>query len=219
MFLAQNIAESKELLQWIDAKLYGLEYEIDEGERSKVAMGCFHVALEHCRAILLLVEHKLYTSADALRRLILEALIRGEWFFRCATEEELKKFKESKDSRNKKDGLDLSLWKLVRTIEETLGDRGGIRSEIINDQLQMMHDFVHTGYYQLKKQFSGNDIESTYTEDEVKELLTFIYNFALIATGLMAEVRGGSAILNSLRAVDKWFSALVMPPPGLAWAG
>lgn len=28
--------------------------------------------------------------------------------------------------------------------------------------------------------------------------------------------RGGSVILNSLRAVDKWLSALVMPPPG--WA-
>lgn len=201
MSLAQNIAESKELLQWIDAKLYGLEYEIDEGERSKVAMGCFHVALEHCRAILLLVEHKLYTSADALRRLILEALIRGEWFFRCATDKDLKKFEESKDSRNKKDGLDLSLWKLVRAIEETLGDRDGIRSEIINDQLQMMHDFVHTGYHQLEKQFSGNDIESTYTEDEVKELLTFIYNFALISTGLMAEVADNTKLRDETATI------------------
>lgn len=32
-------------------------------------------------------------------------------------------------------------------------------------------------------------------------------------------LRGGSVILNSLRAVDKWFSVLVMPPPGWAWAG
>ena len=31
--------------------------------------------------------------------------------------------------------------------------------------------------------------------------------------------RGGSISLNSLQAVDKWLSALVMPPPGLAWAG
>ena len=33
------------------------------------------------------------------------------------------------------------------------------------------------------------------------------------------NARGGSAILNSLRAVDKWLSALVMPPPRLALAG
>ena len=32
-------------------------------------------------------------------------------------------------------------------------------------------------------------------------------------------VRGGSISLNSLQAVDKWLSALVMPLPGLAWAG
>ena len=31
--------------------------------------------------------------------------------------------------------------------------------------------------------------------------------------------RGGSVSLNSLQAIDKWISALVMPLPGLAWAG
>ena len=33
------------------------------------------------------------------------------------------------------------------------------------------------------------------------------------------EGRGGSVSLNSLQAIDKWISALVMPLPGLAWAG
>ena len=32
-------------------------------------------------------------------------------------------------------------------------------------------------------------------------------------------LRGGSISLNSLQAVDKWLSALVMPPPSLALAG
>ena len=36
---------------------------------------------------------------------------------------------------------------------------------------------------------------------------------------LKSEMRGGSVILNRLRTVDKWLSALVMPPPGWAWAG
>ena len=34
-----------------------------------------------------------------------------------------------------------------------------------------------------------------------------------------AHGRGGSISLNSLQAVDKWLSALVMPPPSLALAG
>ena len=34
-----------------------------------------------------------------------------------------------------------------------------------------------------------------------------------------AYKRGGSISLNSLQAVDKWLSALVMPPPSLALAG
>ena len=33
------------------------------------------------------------------------------------------------------------------------------------------------------------------------------------------DPRGGSVSLNSLQAIDKWLSALVMPPPRLAWAG
>ena len=65
----------------------------------------------------------------------------------------------------------------------------------------MMHDFAHTGYHQLEKQFSGNDIESTYTEDEVKELLTFIYNFALIATGLMAEVADNTELRDETATI------------------
>lgn len=193
--LIEKIAESKNLLQWIDAETAGLTFRIDETERSKVAMGCFFVSRQHCAAVVLLVEHKQYASANAFRRLILEALIRGEWFFRCATEEELKKFKGFKEfKKDKKDKLDLSLWKLVRAIEKRLGDRGGIRFEIINDQLQMMHDFVHTGYHQLEKQFSGDDIEPTYTEDEMGELLISTYNFALISTGLMAEVAGNTEL-------------------------
>ena len=182
MSLTKRIKETKELLQWTDNEIYGLEYEVDEAERSKIAMGCLFVSRQHCGATVLLIELKQYTSANALRRLILEALIRGEWFFRCATEDELKKFKKSKELKNKK------IFELVTAIEKKLGDRDGIRSEIIKEQLQMMHDFAHTGYHQLEKQFSGDDIEPTYTEDEMGELLTFTYNFALISTGLMAEV-------------------------------
>jgi hypothetical protein len=192
--LTERIAKTKELLQWIDNKIYGLEYEVD-AEQSKVAMACFYVAFQHCGATLLLIELKQYTSANALRRLILEALIRGEWFFPCATDEDMKKFKESKELKNKK------IWKLVKAIEETLGDRGGIRSEIINDQLQMMHDFAHTGYHQLEKQFSGDDIEPTYTEDEVGELLNFTYNFALITTGLMAEVADNTELRDNTASI------------------
>lgn len=38
-------------------------------------------------------------------------------------------------------------------------------------------------------------------------------------TSVLFAKRGGSSILNSFRAVDKWISALVIPLPGLALAG
>ena len=35
---------------------------------------------------------------------------------------------------------------------------------------------------------------------------------------ILGDIRGGSVCLNGLRAIVKWISALVTPPPGLAWA-
>ena len=44
MSLIEKITESKHLLQWIDAETAALEFNIDETERSKIAMGCLFVS-------------------------------------------------------------------------------------------------------------------------------------------------------------------------------
>ena len=53
----------------------------------RLAEGCLDVALEHHRAIVLLISHALYGSAFALIRLLFEAyMMRGLWLHRCASE-------------------------------------------------------------------------------------------------------------------------------------
>ncbi len=131
MRIQNLVTKSNELIQWLDEHVYDLNLIEDAHSRSRLAVSCFYVALEHHRAIVLLISHNLHGSARPLIRILFDAFIRGLWLYRCASDDDLEYFK-------KKD-------KLKKEIE-----------------------------------------------------------------------RGGSTILNSLRAVDQWLSALVMPPPG--WA-
>ena len=80
-----------------------------------------------------------------------------------------------------------------------------IHSEIVKPALTLLHEKHYAGAQQefLKA-------HEHYRTGNAKEALNEC---------LKAFERGGSVILNRLRTVDKWRSALVMPPPGWAWAG
>ena len=77
-------------------------------------------------------------------------------------------------------------------------------------------------FYRWKKKFGGlapSEVRRLkQLEEENRRLKQRAADLSL-DRHMLQEVRGGSVSLNSLRAVDKWLSALVMPLPGLAWAG
>jgi len=56
-------------------------------------------------------------------------------------------------------------------------------------------------------------------QDNVIQIEPETLSLNFISNSNILSFRGGSVSLNRLQAVDKWLSALVMPPPGLAWAG
>jgi hypothetical protein len=92
MNIRNTIIQSEELIQWLDTQIDGLE--IASEERIRLAAGCLDMALEHQKAIVLLVANKLYGSAFALARLIFEAYVRGIWLQMYASETEIEKFKK-----------------------------------------------------------------------------------------------------------------------------
>lgn len=87
MDLQEIINKSEELILWLDTQIDGLE--IASEERIRLAAGCLDMALEHQKAIMLLVANKLYGSAFSLARLIFEAYVRGVWLQMCASETEI----------------------------------------------------------------------------------------------------------------------------------
>jgi hypothetical protein len=76
------IQKSESLIQWTEKQIDGLEVSSDE--RIRLSAGCLDVALEHQKAIVLLVANKLYGTAFSLARLTFEAYVRGVWLQNCA---------------------------------------------------------------------------------------------------------------------------------------
>ena len=68
MGIPEAVAKSEDLIRWIDQNVKDLPYKPDL--RSQLGLGCLDVALEHHKAVVLLVSKPIYASAFALVRLL-----------------------------------------------------------------------------------------------------------------------------------------------------
>lgn len=187
------INESEELIQWIDKQITGLE--ISSEERIRLASGCLDMALEHQKAIVLLVANKLYGSAFSLARLIFEAYVRGVWLQLCASEEEIEKFK--------KDGLEKTFDTLVREIERYDGFDGGILSDAKATNWPSMNSFTHSGFLQVVRRNKEESIEPNYTEEEMIELVNMANAFGMPSVLKIALLAGKNILANDMLEKSK----------------
>ena len=158
----QIIQESERLIQWLDCQIDGLP--MPNEFRNRLAGGCFDMAMEHQKAIVALVAHKLFGSAFALARLITEAYVRGVWLYECATENELREFTKSEPPR---------FPILVAAIEKLEGYEDGVFSELKKNAWKSMNAYTHTGYHQITRRQTESTIEANYCDDEIFEVVNF----------------------------------------------
>lgn len=192
MCIQNLITKSKELIQWLDEHIYNLNLSEDAHSRSRLAVSCFYVALEHQRAIVLLIEHNLHGSAASLVRILFEAYIRGLWLFRCASDDDLEHFK-------KEDKLKKKFEDLIKDIENRSGDDEMILSTIRSKAWSAMNSYTHTGMSQLNRYNSSQAIEPNYKEEEVIEALNFANVFGLQSAIWMISASNNTDLLNDLR--------------------
>ena len=84
----QRIRESERILQWVQSKLNGMKIpQLPDDKRSQLASACWHVAIDHSMAIVVLVRETLHGSALALIRPLFEAYIRRMWLMYAATDD------------------------------------------------------------------------------------------------------------------------------------
>jgi hypothetical protein len=186
--LSDAIDQAERLAQTLDRHIDGLE--IGSALRYRLAGSCLDVALEHHKAVVLLIARHLPGSAFSIMRLQFEAYIRGVWLHQCATETELTAFT--------KDRLDRSFAALVTAVEGLEGFSEGILTKARQRAWAAMCSFTHTGYLQVVRRNKQTTLEPDYGDDELIEALGFANAIALMAALEIAHMAGKEDLSRDL---------------------
>jgi len=193
MKISDKIQKSEALIQWMNQKIDGLE--ISSEDRTRISAACFDVALEHQKAIVLLIANKLVGSAFSLVRILFEAYIRGLWIGKCATDKEIEDFKKNK--------LEKTFGTLIQEIEQEDGFQEGVLSKGKAANWKAMNSYTHSGFFQSVRRFKEKTIEANYDEEEVIDILGFSDAIGMLTALQIALMAGNVEFANDLLEKSK----------------
>ena len=184
----QLIRKSEDLILWFDKNIDGVE--IQPEERFRLAAGCLDVALEHHKAVILLIKNHLYGSAFAIVRSLFETYVRGIWLHRCASDLEIELFKGDK--------LKHKFDKLCADVEKAPYFNCGTLSSIKNRAWKAMNSYTHGGFLQIVRRNTESSIQPNYTEGEIIEVINNSNAFALFSVMAIASLSGNENLANAV---------------------
>ena len=187
------INKAETLIQWIDKQIDGLQ--INSDDKTRVAAACLDMALEHQKAIVLLIANKLYGSAFALARIIFEAYVRGVWLNKCATDAEIEEYKNDK--------LNKSFASLIQDIEACEGFDEGVLSAAKKANWIAMNSYTHSGFLQTVRRNTEEAIEANYTEEEITEVLNMANALGLLSALHIAIMADDNVLANAILEKSK----------------
>lgn len=178
MSLSESVVSANRLA----LSLHGLRLKADI--RSRVAAACFAVAQQHHNAILILLSNQppLHSTAFALLRPLVEAMIRGLWLSHCATDEQVNNFVEPQRKQLDTASMMIAIDKAVASSSSSS------HKSVYQKHWGALSAYTHTGEHQVQRWLTTNcDIESKYSAAEVSELLSLANGTAeLAATAVRA---------------------------------
>lgn len=137
-----------------------LKYPDDEWSTTVAAF--IDQAFEHHAAIVLLIRSALFGSAFALLRSLVEIVVRGVWIAACATDAEIKRFRE-------KDEIDHSFDEMARAIDAACGI--DYFHDLKKRSWAALNSYAHTGILQLGRRFTGDRLTPSYKDEEKIEVI------------------------------------------------
>ncbi len=171
------IENFEKLIQIYDHEIRDLK--MPNEPRYRIAGGCFYTAMQHQKAIMLLVAKQLYGPAVTLVRPIYEAFLRGIWIFKCADERQLEDFIKGNVPK---------LSRLLEDIERLEGHNEKVLSAIKNKYGSNMNAYVHTGIQQVIRLQTQETIEQNYHEDEITDILQLSGLFGCLSAIYVCEM-------------------------------
>jgi len=149
------------------------EYPLDKNLDTKTTLlGAYvDIALEHHEAILLLIKAKLFGSAFALVRPLVETMLRALWINAVA-----KKSQIGKASRDKLKFPCMS--QMLTEIDQTY-DTGSLFQTFKGSNWRAMCSYAHSGALQIGRRFTNGEVKPSYSDGEILEVLN-VTNTAVI---------------------------------------
>lgn len=174
--LRKSIENSAELSDFLHE---ALGEKADLTTRGRLAMAYLSIALDHREAILLLVSCGAYTSATALHRPLLEALISGAWIECCATDAEVEGIATLKRPQPKA----FTMTTQLRRTHDL-----GKWFEVLYEHYGIVGDYTHGHVRQLSRWLGRDEVAPRYSDGQMIELLRHTSLVGLLAAVLREKL-------------------------------
>lgn len=138
------------------------KHKFSDDEWSTTVIAFIAQGIEPHAAILLLLRSRLLGSGFALVRSLVEILVRGVWMTACATDAQVKKFREQ-------DNLDLTFGEMSDAIDKACGI--DFFHDFKTRSWDALNSYTHTGILQLGRRFTGDNLEPSYKDGEQIEVI------------------------------------------------
>jgi hypothetical protein len=185
-----------DFLNWLGESIS--ECEMPGTLRVRVAASCLAIAQEHHRGIVALLDNQVFSSSLALLRCQFEAYIRGEWFSLCATDAQVESFARGKEPPPIKE--------MIAALEATPTFSNMVLGKIKANAWNVMCDYSHTGGLHIQRWGTGDIIEPSYSEDEIRAALAMAETFGALAVVGVAYLANSETVAAAIwKKVQKRF--------------
>ena len=142
------------------------EYPLDDNGATKTTLlGAYvDITLEHDEAISVLIKAKLFGSAFALVRPLVETMARALWINAVATPTQIEKAGE--DDKN----VFPKMSQMLDDIELKYAD-GKLYQQFKGTSWRAMCSYTHSGVLPIGRRFTNGDVKHSYGEGEIVEVL------------------------------------------------
>ena len=181
------LEKAKELRIWLHERTNGLH--LPSNDRIRIAGPVLHLALEHHDAIIVLLCARLYGSAFALARLLIEAYARGIWLLNFASDAELQKYMKGKCPE---------FYEVLNKIGDDPETGGAWLKGIKEKNWAFFNELTHGGACQVIRRNTEEAIESAYPEEERSRLLQLSSEVAIGVAAQLFAAAGEELLLTQL---------------------
>ena len=202
--IKQQLKESDRILLWVQSKLDGMKIpQLPDDKRSQLAAGCWHVAIEHSMAIVVLVHEALHGSALAMIRPLFEAYVRGMWLMHTATDVDI--------DRAGQDLFPNDFNRIVTELEKSPLFLPDTFSSLKTQSWKRLCSFTHTGYQQIGARLTPHGVGYGYEDSEILEALHWADAITLMSVVAFASLTANEPLareaqVHMIADVNRWSS-------------